>query len=237
VTATGPQTRAATASPPERLQDNRDFRTFWIGETVSLLGTQVTNLAVPLTAITAFHATDEEVGILRFLQLAPYIGLALLFGVWVDRHRRRPVVLWTNLVRMALIALVPLLSWLHDLNMPLLARGPRPVVVALMVASFFITYLGLGVANVIIVTVRQTAIPQQMMSRMTACFRMLLFGGGAVGGLAAGLLTAWIGDKDALTAAASFSAAVLIALIFSPVSRLRDLPPPAAHPAQRQSRG
>ena len=59
---------------------------------------------------------------------------------------------------------------------------------------------------------------------MTACFRMLLFGGGALGGLAAGLLAGGIGDRNALAVAAVFSAAVVIALVLSPVSRLRELP-------------
>jgi hypothetical protein len=50
--------------------------------------------------------------VLRFLQLAPYLGLALLFGVWVDRVRRRPVMIGANLVRMVLLPLIPTLFWL-----------------------------------------------------------------------------------------------------------------------------
>jgi len=111
-----------------------------------------------------------------------------------------------------------------------LAAGPKPLMLALMIASFFTTYLGLGVANVIIVSVRQTTTPQSMMSRMTACFRMLLFGGGALGGLTAGLLAGAIGNKQALVVAAIASAAVVIALLLSPVSRLRALPPAAPEP-------
>ncbi len=107
---------------------------------------------------------------------------------------------------------------------------PGPSAVALATGSFFVTYLGLGIANVIIVTLRQAATPQAMMSRMTACFRMLLFGGGALGGLFAGLLTGWIGDRNALIAAAAFSAVVVLALAASPVSRLRSLPPSVPDP-------
>ena len=427
---TEPQAEEVVRTPLPSLWHNADFLKFWGGETLSLLGTQVTNLALPLTAIIAFKASDDQVGVLRFLQLAPYIGLALLFGVWVDRVRRRTVMLVTNLVRMVLIGLVPVLNWMHDLTMPVLlviacavgvasvlydvswmpfvptlvkdprhyveanakmgisssvsdvagpgiagvlvsvltapvamvvdsvsylvsvgslllvrvdeprptqtvkrdvkaeikaglnwvfrnpilrwlafvgfccnfsmitvwtmfllygthelhlssstlggifavasiggligamlsrkviarfplgplyfvcqsllllgptvivvAGGPKAVVIGLMVVSFFTTYAGLGVANVIIVSVRQTTTPQSMMSRMTACFRMLLFGGGALGGLTAGLLSGAIGDKHALEVAAAFSAAVIIALVVSPVSRLRELPPPAVEPA------
>ncbi|GAA1180656.1 Na+/melibiose symporter-like transporter [Kitasatospora gansuensis] len=111
---------ATDASSGESLWHNGDFLKFWLGETVSLLGTQVTNLALPLTAISAFGATDEQVGRLRFLQLVPYLGLALLIGVWTDRVRRRPVMLGANLVRLVLLALVPLLYWWHALDLPLL---------------------------------------------------------------------------------------------------------------------
>ncbi|MFD0382289.1 MFS transporter [Streptomyces stramineus] len=96
---------------------NGDFLRFWLGETLSLLGTQVTNLALPLTAIVAFDATDEQVGVLRFLQLVPYLGLALVFGVWVDRARRRRIMLGANLVRAVLLALVPVLYWTDTLSL------------------------------------------------------------------------------------------------------------------------
>ncbi|GLZ80259.1 MFS transporter [Actinorhabdospora filicis] len=404
---------------------NPDFLRFWFGETVSLMGTQVANLALPLTAIDAFGASDEQVGLLRFLQLVPYLGLALVFGVWVDRVRRKRVMLGANLARMALLALIPLLYWAgwlgpvpfmaiacavgvasvlfdvswmsyvptlvkdpagyveagaktaasssaadvagpglaglligwlsapvallanvggfavsvvsllmigaeepvpdrakrrrvgaelreglawvlrspvlralavvgfccnfsmiavwtmfllygtRDLGLPagtigfvfatasvggltgalvsrrviarfpvgrvylvaqtmlllgpsliVAAGGPRPVLVGMFIASFFTTYLGLGVAGVIIVGLRQTSTPRAMMGRMTAVFRTLLFGGGALGGLTAGLLTGAIGAKGALTAAAIGSAAVVAGLLVSPVTRLRTMPEP-----------
>lgn len=423
-TTAGTTTGATTSEGPHGLWRNRDFLRFWFGETLSLLGSQVTNLALPLTAIHAFNATDEQVGLLRFLQLAPYLGLALLFGVWIDRVRRRPVMLAANLTRMVLLALIPTLYWLDALNLttllliactvgiasvlfdvswmsyvpalvkdprhyveasaklgisssaadvagpglagalvsavtapvalladafsylvstvslllirgreprpetpdtkrrlrtelrdglrwvfgnpilralaligfccnfsmvtvwtmfllygtndlqleartlgaifaaaslggligatasrriiacfPLgrvyfiaqtalllgpslipLANGPRPVMVTMFVLSFFSTYLGLGVAGVIIVSLRQTVTPQSMMARMTAVFRTLLFGGGALGGLTAGLLAGAIGTRAALTVAAIASATVVIALALSPVTRLRALP-------------
>lgn len=80
MTTAEPLTEPGAASAREGLWRNSDFLKFWLGETLSLLGTQITNLALPLTAIYAFQATDEQVGLLRFLQLAPYLGLALLFG-------------------------------------------------------------------------------------------------------------------------------------------------------------
>jgi MFS family permease len=432
VSVTDSDDHVATTPEPgyESLWHNRDFVKFWIGETISLFGTQVTNLALPLTAIYVFNASNQLVGVLRFLQLAPYIVFALLFGVWADRVSRRKVMLWTNLVRVVLVGAVPVLHWANVLDMPTLlciactvgvasvlfdvswmpfvpalvkdtehyveasakmgvsssmsdvagpgiagvlvgaltapiallvdscsylvsvvslllirtpeapraasverhvatelreglvwvfrnpilrwlavvgfgcnfsmitvwtmfllygtqglhlssatlgaifatasvggligamisrkvigrfplgptyfvsmsglllgpviiasAGGPKPVVIGLVVLSFFTTYLGLGVANVVVISLRQTTTPQSMMGRMTACFRMLLFGGGALGGLNAGLLSGAIGDRQALTVAAIASGAVVIALVRSPVSRLRELPPAAQEPA------
>ncbi|GAA3540263.1 MFS transporter [Kribbella ginsengisoli] len=107
-----------TLAEPPTLWRNGDFVWFWFGESISLLGTQVTTLALPLTAIHAFGATDSQVGVLRFLQLAPYLGFALVFGVWVDRARRRRVMLGANLIRMVLLALIPILHWLDLLTLP-----------------------------------------------------------------------------------------------------------------------
>lgn len=419
-----PETPAASEVYVGSLWRNTDFVKFWLGETVSLFGFQVTYLALPLTAIYTFNASALEVGILRFVQLAPYIGFALLFGVWVDRHRRRPIMLWANVVRMVLIGLIPVLHWTGELTMPLLlviacavgvasvvfdvswmpyvpsivdprhyveanarmafstsastvagpglagalvavltapvtlladavsylvsvvslllvrhrepapqpsaerhvmqelrdgvtwvfgrpvlrwlavggfwanfslitvwtlfllygtyqlrfssstlgliftlsstggvigsviagvfmrrfrlgltyfvslsglllgpvvivlAAGPRVVVAMLMTLSFFITNFGLGVANVVVVTLRQVTTPPPLMSRMTACFRMLLYGGGALGGLAAGLLAGWLGDKEALIAIIAASLVVVALLALSPVTRLREMPAP-----------
>ena len=100
----------------------------------------------------------------------------------------------------------------------------------MFIASFFTSYLGLGVAGVIIVSLRQTITPQSMMGRMTAAFRTLLFGGGALGGLFAGFLAGHIGARSALTVAAIGSAIVVIALVVSPVRRLRHLPPATNNP-------
>ena len=112
---------AQTAGTPEpapshSLWRNGDFLKFWVGETISLFGNHVTMLALPLTAVIVFNASDEQVGLLRFLQLAPYLGLALLFGLWVDRVRRRPVMIAANVSRLVLIALVPVLYWLDMLS-------------------------------------------------------------------------------------------------------------------------
>src|SRR4051812_42411746 len=67
-----------------------DFMKFWLGETVSLFGTQVSLLALPLTAVLVLKVNSEQLGVLRFLETFPYALFPLLFGAWVDRVQKRP---------------------------------------------------------------------------------------------------------------------------------------------------
>jgi MFS family permease len=408
------------------LWKNRDFVQFWSGETLSLYGTQITILALPLTAVLVFHAGARELGLLRFLGLLPYPAFSLLFGVWVDRSRRRPLMLGANFARMILLALVPILaatgklhlvslmvitfavgaasvlfdvSWMsyiptliqdrrhlveantklgitassadvagpglagvlvgaltapvalaldsfsylvslvsillirvpepqplapaekrrvgnelveglrwvfghrylravalvgffcnfflmfvssmfllyavrdralspstlglilsmgavggllgsliagpivrrgrlgriYVLSMAAVFLGPalipaaggsKPVVEAMFIASFFISYSGLSVANVVIVSLRQAVTSPSLMGRMSAGMRMMLFGGGALGSLTGGVLGGAIGLRGALAVAAVGSGAMVVPTAFSPVARLLALPVP-----------
>ena len=108
---------------PERrktLWSNADFMRFWTGETVSLFGSQVTLLALPLTAVLALNANPEELGLLRFFESFPFLLFPLLFGVWVDRRRKRPLMILANAARTILIGLIPLLALFQRLDLRLL---------------------------------------------------------------------------------------------------------------------
>lgn len=431
--AHGPASTDAVVQPGTRgshgatLWRNTDFLKFWAGETLSLYGTQVTTLAAPLTAVLLFDVSPEQLGLLRFAQLVPYLAFGLLFGAWVDRVRRRPIMLAANFARMILIALVPTLavtghlrlaplfaitfcvgvasvmfdvSWMSyvpalvkypeylveansklavtsssaetagpgmagilvsALGAPIamavdafsylaslislllirtpesappapagrrhliselaeglrwvfanrylramavvgsfcnfvtmatssmfilyavrdrsigsatlglilsvgavggilgslisgrvirrfplgaiyrvsvalvfigpvlipLASGPIPLVAVMFTASFFLIYLGLAVSNVIIMSLRQTVTPRSLMGRMNAAMRTLMFGGGSIGGPAAGLLAGAIGLHGALWIVAIGSAAILVPIALSPIGRLREMPPAA----------
>lgn len=427
VPAPAPVEPPVLAAPGRSLWHNHDFLRFWAGETLSLYGTQVTLLALPLTAVLIFDASPQEVGLLRFLQLIPYLAFALLFGVWVDRTRRRPVMIAANAARMVLIGLVPALAWLDQLTMPALlaiafavgtasvlfdvswmsyvpalirdsrqlveanaklgvtstsadtagpgvagalvgaltaptamvvdavsylvsmvslvlirtpepapagpapgagrrrllpelaeglrwvfgnihlrylalvgaacnffsiatatmflvyavrersvppaelgvilscgaagglsgslvsaavlrrfpigsvycaalsavfagpllvplAGGPRPLLVGMFIASFFIAYFGLGISNVLVLSLRQTMTPPNLMGRMNAAMRTLMFGGGALGGPAGGLLAGVIGLHGALWVISIGALTMLVPVFLSPVSRLREMP-------------
>lgn len=99
------------------LRGNRDFRRLWAGQTVSQLGSQVTLLALPLVAIRTLHAGAFEVGILAAAETAPFLLIGLPAGVWVDRWRRRPVLVVSDVGRAAVLATVPLAFALDMLTM------------------------------------------------------------------------------------------------------------------------
>jgi MFS family permease len=106
---------------PISLWRNRNFTAFWIGETVSQVGSQVTLITLPLVAVLTLNVSSRELGLLRFMEYVPFLAFTLLFGVLADRCRRRPLMIASNAVRGVLIALIPLLAALDLLTLPLLA--------------------------------------------------------------------------------------------------------------------
>ncbi|MDQ3821654.1 MAG: MFS transporter [Actinomycetota bacterium] len=105
--------QAAEQLPQGSLWRHRAFVLLWSGETISQTGAQVFLMAGPLTAITVLDAGPTEVGLLTALQYAPVLLITLFAGAWLDRHRRRPVLVVTNLARFLLIMLIPA-SYLAD---------------------------------------------------------------------------------------------------------------------------
>ncbi|MBG0831894.1 MFS transporter [Planomonospora sp. ID67723] len=110
-----------------------DFRRLFAAATASKLGTSIGHLAVPLAAVTALAATPGELGVLAMLSTAAFLLIGLPAGVWVDRLRRRPVMIVADLVRAALLASVPLAWWLEALTFAHLCA----VVLACGVATVF----------------------------------------------------------------------------------------------------
>src|SRR6266540_3164872 len=91
---------------PRGLWHQRDFVTVLAGETVSEFGSHVGGLALPLAAALALRATPWQMATLRAADYLPRILIGLVAGVWIDRLRRRPVLIVTNVARMALLLAV-----------------------------------------------------------------------------------------------------------------------------------
>ena len=92
-----------------------DFLKLWSGETISVFGSQITMLALPLTAVVILKSSPVEMGILNALAFAPFLLLSLFAGVWADRMRRRPILIIADLSRFVLLGSIPvvyLAGWL-----------------------------------------------------------------------------------------------------------------------------
>jgi Na+/melibiose symporter-like transporter len=115
--------QAETRPPPERtggVLANRDFARLFAGETISQIGSQVTQFTMPLVAIITLNASAFQVGILNALKFVPVIFVAIFAGVWLDRRRRRPIMVACALGNAVLIGLVPISSVTGFLSIGLL---------------------------------------------------------------------------------------------------------------------
>ncbi|MFB9720773.1 MFS transporter [Planobispora longispora] len=97
---------------------DRSFRLFLGADAISQFGTQVTIVALSLVAVLALDASPFEVGLVTAAETAAFLVLGLPAGVWVDRLRRRPILIWSDLLRAAALASVPLAVALDALTLP-----------------------------------------------------------------------------------------------------------------------
>jgi MFS family permease len=96
--------------PTGGLWGNQDFLKLWAGQSVSEVGTQISGLAIPWLAAVGLHATPFEFSLLTVLGFLPFILFALPAGVWVDRLRRRPLLIVGDAARAVLIGYIPV-AW------------------------------------------------------------------------------------------------------------------------------
>jgi MFS family permease len=120
------------------LLQNSGFLCLWSAQTVSAAGSQVSALALPWIAVTFLHASAFEVSALFAVEHAPFALVSLPAGVWVDRLRRRPVLIVCDWVRCGTLATVPTVYWAGALTLwQLYVVG---VVVGTMTVVFSIAY-------------------------------------------------------------------------------------------------
>ncbi len=112
-----PDPTPSTPGPPA---SEHTFRRLWAAQSVSLLGAQVSFLAIPLLAVDLLQASPAQTGLLRAAELSPFLFLGLFAGVWVDRVRRRPILIAADLGRAALLSAIPAAAMLGGLRLELL---------------------------------------------------------------------------------------------------------------------
>src|SRR5690242_2293986 len=107
----------AKAEVAQNLWRNGDFTRLWTAQTISDFGSMVTGMALPLTAIVVLSASPGEMGLLTAARELPVVAVSLLAGAWVDRVRRRPVLVGTDLGRALLLGSIPVAFLLGQLQM------------------------------------------------------------------------------------------------------------------------
>jgi hypothetical protein len=161
---------------------NADFAKLWVGETVSQIGTQVTQFTLPLVAILTLNATVLQVGLLNALRFVPVIVVALFAGVWLDRRRRRPVLIACALGNAVLIGLIPLSSAAGLLSIGLL------YVVAVLAGTLTVVF-DVGALSYVPFLVHQRHLTDAN-SKLQASDAVAGIAGPGLAGILVGLLTA-----------------------------------------------
>ena len=104
---------------PSLVRENRPFRSFWAGQAASLVGDQISLIALPLVAVLALDASPAQMGYLVAAELAPNLLFSLHAGAWADRHpRKRATMIATDLGRAALLVSLPLAYAFDALTFP-----------------------------------------------------------------------------------------------------------------------
>ncbi|MFG2050454.1 MFS transporter [Micromonospora sp. NPDC048935] len=133
----------AVAVPPPALFRDRRFRTFWLGQTISDFGDRISELALPLIAVTLLAATPVQVSVLTALIWLPNL-LGLFLGAWVDQrtHKRRLLII-ADLGRGAVLLSLPVAYLfgavtLSQLYLVALLTGFGAVLFAMARQAFFV---------------------------------------------------------------------------------------------------
>lgn len=133
----------AVSVAPGSLWRHHDFRQLWIGNTISQLGTPLTGLAIPVIAVELLSASEREMGVLVALETTAFLLIGLPAGAWVDRWRKKRVLVAADAVRALLLASLPV-SWAMD---------------ALTVAQLYLVTAAIGVATVFFDIAYQSYLP------------------------------------------------------------------------------
>ncbi len=105
---------------PRSLVHHPDFRRLWTGDAFGQLGAQLTGLALPILAVQTLAATEWEMGVLTAAETAAFLVIGLPAGAWVDRMRKRRVLIVADLVRAAVLAVVVGTALTGHASIPLL---------------------------------------------------------------------------------------------------------------------
>ncbi|SDP11627.1 Predicted arabinose efflux permease, MFS family [Pedococcus dokdonensis] len=143
-TATAAPDTTGLTAPKTPLWRDRRFATYWVGQGISQFGDRITELALPLIAVTMLHAGATTVGLLTAAVWAPNI-LSLLVGTWVDHHeRKRRLLVVADLLRCVVLLTLPVAHFLGAITLAqlfavALVAGLGQVLYQTSYPSFFVS--------------------------------------------------------------------------------------------------
>ena len=121
--------KATKTANPGLLRRNRDFRRFWAGHTISVTGTHISAVALPLLATLVLDAGSTGVAAIATAAYLPNLLLPLFAGHWLEKRRRRKIMIVADLLRAVVLTTVPVAYAADVLSIPVL------VAVALVVGA------------------------------------------------------------------------------------------------------
>ncbi len=206
------ESTGAVDEPKGSLWRDGNFLTMWGGQTFSQFGAQITELAIPVLAVLVLNATEFEVGLLNAANVAAFLVVGLPAGAWIDRMRKRHVMIWADAVRAVALATVPLL-WLTG---------------TLQIWHLIVVALIMGVATVFFDVSYQSIIPSLVRPRQIAeangklqsTYELANIAGPGIGGWLIGILAAPL----AIFITVFTYLASLIALLFTRDHEVRRAP-------------
>jgi MFS family permease len=104
------------SQPTQSLWRHTDFMKLWTGQTISQLGSVVTRTAVPLVALLVLGAGPYEMALLVVAASLAILLVGFFAGAWVDRLRRRPLLIWSDVIRAIVLLSVPVAYVLNALR-------------------------------------------------------------------------------------------------------------------------
>ncbi|SCG15783.1 Transmembrane secretion effector [Micromonospora echinofusca] len=175
-------TQGPVATTPAPLTRHGNFLKLWSGQSVALLGYEITEIALPLAAILVLNASAADIGLIGGARWLPFVLLSLWIGAWCERRRRLPLMVFADLSRAVLLLAVVAAALTDLLSMPLL------------VAAVFLFGALTVLFDVCYATVLVSVVPNEQLvaanGRLQASASVAQAGGPGLGGVLVQWLTA-----------------------------------------------
>ncbi|GAA1399427.1 MFS transporter [Oerskovia paurometabola] len=204
----------STTAPPRSLVHHRDFRHLWGGDALGQLGAQLTGFVLPIFAVSHLHASEWQMGALNAAETAAFLLLSLPAGAWVDRMRKRRVLVTADLARAAILSAVVVAALTGHASMGLLIG-------AAVVISTFSLFFDVAHQSYVPGLVGLDHVVEGN-SKLQATQSVAMIAGPAIGGVALRVLSA------PLVMVATVCTYLASALAVSRIRHHEDLPDPAA---------